>query len=402
LPDGRQFIYYVQGTAEAAGIYLTSLDGGEPKFLTAADSATFIAPDVVLFARQSTLLAQHLDVKRRELTGEPQKVAAPVGSDGVASGHGGFSVSADGRIAYRAIAAAMRQLTWYDRSGKAIDEVVGEPKPGLNNPELSRDGRRVAFGLPNGQAFPDVWLMDLVHGGLTRFTFDPEIDAVPVWSSDGTQIVFYSNRKGIANLYLKASGQTSAEQLLLETPAGKAPQDWSPDGRFLLFSSEQPKSGHDLLVLPMSGNERAPILVANTPFDENNGQFSPDGRWVAYETNESGNRFEIVVQPFPQPAGKWQVSRNGGTQPRWSHDGKEIYFIAPDGKLMAAPVTAGETFSAGPPAPLFQAGLAPIARSGRHQYAVSQDGRFLMNQPVEAGAATPITLILNWHPNQTK
>ena len=146
------------------------------------------------------------------------------------------------------------------------------------------------------------------------------------------------------------------------------------------------------------GNDRKTILVVKTPFDELNGQFSPDGRWVAYETNESG-RFEIVVQPFPMPTGKWQVSAGGGIQPRWRTDGKELYFVAPDGKLMAASITAGATFAAGTPAPLFSVRLA---KGGGYEeqpeYMVSHDGRFLVNQPVEATTTAPITLILNWKP----
>jgi len=156
------------------------------------------------------------------------------------------------------------------------------------------------------------------------------------------------------------------------------------------------------LALPMMGNDRKPIVIVNTPFEELNGQFSPDGRWVAYETNASG-RFEIVVQPFPQASSKWPVSTGGGIQPRWRADGKELYFIGPDGKLMASSVTAsGPTFTAGKPVALFPAPLAPGIGSNKQEYIVSRDGRFLLNQPVETSATTPITLILNWHPERGK
>ena len=146
----------------------------------------------------------------------------------------------------------------------------------------------------------------------------------------------------------------------------------------------------------MSGTDRKPIEIVKTPFEELNGQFSPDMRWVAYETNESG-RFEIVVQPFPVPTRKWPVSTGGGIQPRWRADGKELYFVAPEGKLMAASITAaGATFSAETPVPLFPVALAPGLGANNQQYAVSRDGRFLINQPVETSTAVPITLILNW------
>jgi len=179
------------------------------------------------------------------------------------------------------------------------------------------------------------------------------------------------------------------------------PQDWSKDGGFLLYFKVDPKTGRDLWALPMTGNDRKPRVVANTPFEERIGQFSPDVRWVVYETNES-DRFEVVVQPFPEPSGKWSVSTGGGTQPRWRADGKELYFIAPDGNLMAAPVTThsekgATTFEVGTPVALFPTRIAGgVETSARANYAVSRDGRFLINQEVEESTAAPITLILNW------
>jgi hypothetical protein len=198
---------------------------------------------------------------------------------------------------------------------------------------------------------------------------------------------------------MKPSSAAVAEELLLETPNKKYTQDWSKDGRFLLYSEEDPKTGRDLWALPMTGNDRKPIVVKQTASDEFNGQFSPDGRWVAYETNESG-QFEIFVQPFPEPSSKWQVSSGGGTQPRWQTEGKELYFLAADGKLMAASVTAtGPTFVHGTPVPLFSAALAPGLGTNRQEYAVSRDGRFLIDQAVES-SPPPITVILNWKPKR--
>ncbi len=395
LPDGRHFLFHALGTPEAAGIYLGSLDGGEPKRLAAADTAgAYLAPGMIAFVRQTTLMAQHLDLKRGELTGDPVSLADPVGSNAFA--FGGFSVSAAGQLAYRG-GGELRQLKWYDRTGKAVG-VAGEPdSTSLLYPELSPDGGHVAL-VRTVQSNPDVWLMDLVRGGMTRFTFDPAVDIAPLWSPDGMRIAFGSTRKGPYNLYLKPSSGAGAEELLLETPNNKYAQDWSKDGRFLLYAEADPKTGRDLWGLPMTGNDRKPIVVVKTSFEELNGQFSPDGHWVAYETNESG-RFEIVVQPFPVPSGKWQVSTGGGIQPRWRADGKELYFIAPDGKLMAASVTAaGVTFAAGTPVALFPASPVTGLGTNKQEYVVSRDGRFLINQPAEASTMTPITLILNWKP----
>jgi WD40-like Beta Propeller Repeat len=187
----------------------------------------------------------------------------------------------------------------------------------------------------------------------------------------------------------------------LET-APAIPQDWSRDSRFLLFMVVDPKTRGDLWALDMTNNQRTPRAVVNTPFVETNGQFSPDGHWLAYETNESG-RFEIVVVAFPDPTDIWRVSKTGGTQPRWRADGKELYFVAPDGQLMAAPITiaprtGGSKFDVGAPVPLFRTRLvAGAAANARVQYAVARDGRFLISQPEES-ATTPLTLLLNWKP----
>ena len=395
LPDGRQFLYYVLTSPEGAGIYLGSLDGGESKRLAAADSAAaYLPPEMIAFVRGTSLMVQHFDLKRGELTGDPMRLADPIGLD--PRGTAGFSVSSDGRLAYRGGGGALRQFRWYDLTGKVLG-VGGQPDSASPlYPELSPDGARVAL-YRLAQNNGDVWLTDLLRGGMTRLTFDPGIDSAPVWSPDGMRIAFFSSRKGPSNLYLKPSSGAGAEELLLESPNAKAPQDWSKDGRFLLYREADPKTGRDLWALPVTGNDRKPIVVVKTPFEELNGQFSPDGRWVAYETNESG-RFEIAVQPFPAATGKWQVSTDGGIQPRWRADGKELYFVAPDGKLMAASITAGAAFAAGTPAALFPAALAPGSGSQKQQYAVSRDGRFLISQVVEASSAAPITLILNWKP----
>ena len=216
-------------------------------------------------------------------------------------------------------------------------------------------------------------------------------------SKDGTRVAFGSTRKGPTDLYIKLSSGASAEQLLLSTPNAKRPRDWSPDGRFLLYTEDDPKTSRDLWALPMTGSDRTPVRVATTVATESNGQFSPDGRFVAYETNESG-RFEIVVQAFPQPSGKWQVSLAGGTQPRWRADGKELYFIGADGKMMAAQTTIGsDTLLAAAPTALFAADVVTGGGADKQQYAVARDGRFLVIRPVES-APEPITLLLNWRP----
>jgi serine/threonine protein kinase/Tol biopolymer transport system component len=400
LPGGRQFLFYAPAaTPEAAGIHLGSLDSPETQRLAAADAAgIYAANGWLLFIREGTLLAQRLDLGRRELTGDPLTVADPVASN---VGAGAFSVSATGPVAYRSGEAGQRQLVWFDRSGKRLG-AMGEPDMNaLSVVRLSPDGRRVAVHRVV-QGNTDVWLLDAAR--TTRLTFDANVDRFPIWSPDGSRIVFSANRKGQFDLYLKPSNGAGSEELLVEAPHADTPSDWSRDGRFLLYQNNDPQMLNDLWVLPMEG-ERKPFLFLKTNFEERRGQFSPDGHWVAYMSNESG-RYEIYVRPFSgtpsgrAAGGQWQVSTSGGMSPRWRLDGKELYYIALDGKLMAAPITAGgATIEPGTPVALFQmriygGGTEPAVGT---QYDASADGRFLINTVLEDDTS-PITLLQNWNP----
>jgi eukaryotic-like serine/threonine-protein kinase len=253
------------------------------------------------------------------------------------------------------------------------------------------------------QSNTDLWLRDLLRSGMTRMTFDAAAEIEAVWSPDGMRLAFASNRTGRYNLYVKASNGAGAEARLVDSPNILLPQDWSRDGRWVLYYEIHATNARDLAAIDMSSPDHTPRVVANTPAQEVLAQFSPDGRWVAYQTNESG-RFEVVVQPFPNASGKWQVSTAGGAAPRWRADGRELYFLAPDATMMAVPVTtAGTSFEAGTPVALFPTRIVDggTVTTVGPQYAVARDGRFLINQPV-AVAAAPITLILNWNPEGKK
>ena len=397
LPNGRQFLFFMQGSAETQGIYLGALDSANPIRLAAADTAAaYVPPGYVLYVRQGTLVARSLDATRGVLTGDPMTVADPVGFD-AGFNVAAFSVSAAGPVAYRTGAVSRRQLTWFDRTGRPVGTVAAPDENGLLYPELSPDGHRVAVSRAV-EGNTDVWLIDVMRGVRTRFTFDGSTDSSPIWSPDGSRIAFRSSRKGAYDLYQKPSSGAGDEVALLASPQSKYPADWSPDGRVLLYQNVDAKSGNDLWVLPLDGN-RQPVLFLQTAFDESEGQFSPDGHWVAYQSNESG-RFEIDAQPFPGPGGKFQVSTGGGIQPRWRRDGQELFYIAPDGKLMAVPIRLqGSTLEAGTPVALFQTRTAQIAQGAiKQQYAVAADGRFLVNDATEESATSPITVILNWKP----
>jgi serine/threonine protein kinase len=412
LPGGRDFLFYALGTRETQGIYLGSLDGPETTRLTAADAAGVYAPQGwLLFVRAGTLLAQRLDLAQRVLVGDPVTVADPVG---FAAGTFavGVSVSATGLVAYRSGGGNRHQLTWFDRSGKALGVVGAPDENGLTTARLSPDDSRVAVQR-TFQGNTDVWLVDADRA--TRFTFDASADRFPVWSPDGNRIVFDSNRSGIRHLYLTASGSAGSEELLLESAQNKQVQDWSADGRFISYNSQDPKTAYDLWMLPLEGDRpsadsgrpelvegRKPFVFLQTPFEERRGMFSPDGRWVAYQSNESGGRFEIFVRPFPGPDGQGQVSTEGGINPQWAPDGKELYYLAPDGTLMVAPITVnGPTIEVGRPAALFRTrilGGGTDITAGMN-YDVARDGRFLINTVLDDDAA-PITLLQNWTPSR--
>jgi len=397
LPDGQHFLFNTEGGTKR-GVYLGSLDSREVRLLFDADANTVYVPGgYVLFTRQGILIAQRLDLSTFQLTGQPITVAENIISDSTIF-IGAFS-SSTGILAYRAgTASSARQLVWFDRSGKSVGMVGNTDPNNPANPSLAPDGQHVALDRQVSRN-TDVWLLETIRGVATRFTFDTGQDRGPVWSPDGTRIVFGSSRTGSIDLYERPASGATPEQLLLASSNPSLPIDWSPDGRFILYRDIDPNSGYDLWVLPLSG-DRKPFPVAKTPFEERDGQFSPDGRWVAYRSNESG-RFEVYVLPFPGPGGKVQVSTNGGTQPRWRHDGKELFYIAPDSKLMAAPIAVspdGKTIKAGAPVPLFSTRIAggPTPGSNNQQYAVASDGRFLINVTTEDATASPITLILNW------
>ena len=403
LPDGGHFLYWAQSGREPNGVYVGQLDGSEMSRLLDADfPAVYAPPDHLLFVRQGTLFAQRFDRTRLALAGTPFPVAEQVTSSSI-NVRAAVSTSAAGAIAYRTGAAAggKRQLTWFDRSGHQLADLGAPVLSTQLSPSLSPDGRRVAlFRAPNGNV--DVWLLDAERGVPTRFTFDSADDTSPLWSRDGSRIIFASNRKGVADLYQKsASGAGSEEALLLQTAQLKMPTDWSPDGRFLLYQSIDPIRNVDIWALPLDG-DRKPFPVVQTDFEEHGGQFSPDGKWIAYVSIKSG-RYEVYVRPFGQRTGdEIRISSDGGDQVRWRPDGKELFYIARDGQLLAVPIRLGansETVEAGTPVRLFVTRVGGWGDLPGPQYVVSPDGlRFLMNTLTGEIVTSPITVILNWKP----
>jgi len=415
LPDGRHFLYLAIGTKTSPGgpngIYVTDLDSTSPKLLIPGGSNAMYADGRLFFLRQQTLVAQPFDLDRIELTGEPLVIAEPVITGGGVGIRGAFSVSQAGVVAYETggvevggNADTVSQLVWLDRSGKQL-ATVGEPAR-QQNAELSGDEKRVAVNVFDvTRRTRDIWLVDAIRGVRTRLTFGAGNEAGPVWSPDAMRIVFNAD----GQLHQKASNGASAEETLIadngRENGGNGPSDWSPDGRFVLFNTSTSLNGAaGVWVLPLFGDRKAFPLV-DTPYNENLGLFSPDGKWVAYVSNESG-RNEVYVAPFdgtPTSAAvrasgsKWQVSTAGGNWPRWRKDGREIFYIAPDNRLMVATVDGrGAAFDVAAVRPLF---AMRLVRNQRFMYDVSGDGqRFLVNTPQEESSPVqaPITLLVNW------
>jgi Tol biopolymer transport system component len=391
LPDGRHFLYRAVTGSAGGPIYLASLDSAQRKLLLNADSQdVFYTQGHLLFLREAMLMAQPFDARRLSLIGDAFPIAEQIQTTGTNPPYGVFSASENGVLAYqKGAASADSQLVWVDRSGKQIG-VLGEPAA-YSDVELSPDGKRAAVSISDGKQ-RDIWLLDVARGLKTRFTFDPADEVSPIWSPDGSRLVYSSRRKGHLDLYQKSSSGVGAEELLLEDKLDKSPAKWSPDSRFILYESFGGPTGGDVFVLPLFG-ERKPYPLVQTQFNDIPGEFSPDGRWVAYFSNESG-KYEVYVVPFPEISGKWQITTSGGTYARWSHNGTELFYVAPDNKLMAAAVNGkGASFETGAVKPLFEVQAARATFS----YDVSADGqRFLINSAPEQAAPAPITVVLNW------
>ena len=399
LPDGRRFLYVVAsfgGRTEKTGIYVGSLDSMGEKFLVSANSrVAYAPPGYLLYARDRTLLAQPFDAKDARILGDPLPVAEQI-QFFPHNYNTLFSVSENGVLLYQTRSAAgLAQLAWFDRSGVQIG-VLGAPGD-QSNPRISPDGKRVVLNINDPQTGNnDIWLYESAGGLPTRLTSDPAFDIGPVWSPDGSRIVFMSIRKGRPDLFQRSASGSGSDEALYVSDRSKYPTDWSPDGRVILYRCFDAESNFELWTVPVAG-DRKPAPFLKLPFGVTCGQFSPDGRWVAYASNESG-RWEIYVTAFPEPGGNWKISNGGGDEPRWRRDGKELYYTAPDGKLMAVDVKGGSTFEAGAAKPLFQTRRRePIASADLFSYDVSADGRrFLINTDVGEVTSLPLTVVLNW------
>jgi eukaryotic-like serine/threonine-protein kinase len=339
-------------------------------------------------------MAVPFDARRLRAFGEATPVADGMGR--FVSMYMPVTVSATGPLVYEARDRRSR-LVWYGRDGHQI-ATIGEPTR-QGDPVTSADGSEI-LSWKGGEADVNLWLDDLTRGTTARVTFSGQ-DVLPVWSPDGSETIFRSNRSGLGDLYRKSLRRTDPEALLLESPGRKDPTDWSSDGRYLLddnYDSGEIHPAPDIWVLPLFGDRR-PSPYAASPFAKSAGRFSPNGRWVAYVADDTGAS-EVYVQAFPATSQRWRVSTAGAEDPQWRRDGRELFFVSPAGWITAVAVTerAG-AIAFGSPQPLFQIALKYTVL--RNRYAAGGDGnRFLVDTPVDEGAAVPLTVVVNWHAAQ--
>jgi Tol biopolymer transport system component len=401
LPDGRHFLYTVSRVSmELNGVYMSSLDDKENRRVLADVSGVVFAAGHLLFIRDNTLVAHSFDSASGQTKGEVFPVAEGVALKNIS--YAPVTVSENGVLLFESgRVLGNSQMAWYDRRGKLL-EAVGAPGP-VGEPAISPDEKSVVFRR-NQAVGADLWLRDLARGNEQRFTSDPSYNAGPFWSPQGDLIVFGSIRGGAnGNLYQKVASGAGQDELVLTNGNTKFPTQWSRDGRFIVYRESNPKTKLDIWVLPVEGSgQHKPFPFLHSDFNELHGQLSPDSNWMAYTSDESGQR-EVYVRPFPGGEFERHISIAGGEQPRWRGDGKELFFVGADEKMMAVPVKAMAgsklVFEPGVPQQLFEAHLiTQPGIQGSFEYDVTKDGKRFLLATTRGGSAStsPLTAVVNW------
>ncbi len=403
LPDGRHYLFMVRGAASGKpGIYAGTLGSKKRQFVAEAASAmAYSPPGYLLFIRQKALVAVRFDAGSLQTEGSPFPIVADMEAlgDTQPTGYARFSVSANGVLAVRSGVSSVSQFAWFDRQGKKLS-VTGSAGE-QDELALSPDQKYVVFERSDpALGTNDLWRLDLERGIENRVTYDPGSESTAVWLPDGKTVV-YSNGGvvGLQNEIVQTSASgTGGKRVLLRSDEGSLyPDAVSGDGKFLLYELQTQKGSIDLMLLPLPGGGKpAPFLA--TPFDEAHAQFSPDGRFVSYTSSESG-REEIYVRPFPAGDEKWQVSASGGDQATWKGDGTELYYLSSQQEIMAVPVERkSSALSFGAPTALFGVRVPAVGVTlSRTGFQASLDGkRFLVNQVTGGTDRSPITVALNW------
>ena len=395
LPDGKALLFAASATGSNwrnARVVVQSAGTGEWRDLVeGGTSPRYASSGHLIYAQGGNLMAVPFDARRLEVTGAAVPVMEGVLQSEV-SGAAEYSLSATGSLVYvsGSIHAARHTLVWVSRTG--VEQSLAAAPHSYVAPRLSPDGRQVAVAIQEQDT--QVWLYDLSRGTLTRFTFGGEVNSSPAWTPDGKRIAFTSTTEGQLNLFWQLADGSGGLEKLNTSVNTQVPISWSPDGKLLAFLEVNPTTGYDIGVLQLADRKAQPFL--RTPFSEAVPRFSPDGRWLAYISDESG-RYEIYVQPYPGPGGKRLISTEGGTEPVWNPNGRELFYRSGD-KMMAVDVTTQPSFAVGKPHMLFAGPYEPAPLTNP-DYDVSPDGqRFLMLKPADQAEASPtqINVVLNW------
>ena len=389
LSDGDSFLFYMIDNLDLSkrGVYTASLKSGIQRSVIDADTEACGLPDSIITIREGTLIARRFNESRKEPSGDPIPLAKNVRNISV-DGHGAFSVSKNGVLAYRNTVFINRQLSWVDRSGKQL-ELIGQPG-NYESSALSPRGDRLALQIKNTETgIDDIWIWDLSGGASARLTTGQSSSLYPAWSPTGETLIFRSGR----DLYQQSVTGGEKKSLYSGYGSGNLTRpSFSPDGRTIVFHNWDSRSGWDIYALPLTGDRKLSTLVKEQG-DQSSAYVSPDGQWLVYTSNESG-RPEIYVQAMGQQRGKYQISVAGGSSPRWSSSGKELYFINPEGMLMAVSVQAAQAWKSAPPVSLFKLRQESGVISN---YLPAPDGRrFLLTTPLPETTPLPIKVILNW------
>jgi Tol biopolymer transport system component/predicted Ser/Thr protein kinase len=395
LPGGKAVLFASGPSAlnfNSAWVAIVAVGTGERRnVIQGGMNPRYALSGHLIYAQEGSLMAMPFDPQRLTTAGSPVPVAVGV-RQSPANGAAQYSFSATGTLVYLAggVQSAQSRLVWVSRNG--AEQTLAAPARAYLNPRLSPDGGRIAATIAEQES--QIWLYDLSRDTTTRLTFEGYANAAPTWTPDGKRIVFDSNRGGPSNLFWQLADGSGGLEPLNSSQYLQVPMSWSPDGQLLAFFEVGPTTGRDIWVLRLADRKAQPFL--RTPFNECAARFSPDGRWLTYMSDESGHN-EIYVQPFPGPGGKWQISTDGGTEPMWNRNGRELFYRSGD-KMMAVDIATQPGFAAGKPRMLFE-GQYRLTPGTAPNYDVSPDAqRFLMLKPSESAETTPtqINVVLNW------
>ena len=398
LPDARHFLYSLRartpGQAEVNRLMLGSLDSLDATMLIDdATNAAYVEPGYLLYGRAGNLYAWRFDAGGRRLIGQPVPIVQEKLSLWEPKGLAVFAASDSGTIVYLPEAVPRTTLQWYDAGGRALG-TLGKPAF-YRTPRISPDGKKVAFALGDSGPTPnDLWILDLQYERTFRLTQKSGSYSEPAWSRDSSRLVFGCLPKGVQDLCLKSLLGGADADLLYASPNWKVSPSWMPDGKSVVFAEQDPTTVYDINAVSV-GDEPKPRSLLKTPFSENASEVSPDGRWIAYVSDETG-RAEVNIRPVSGSFEQWQISTGGGSEPRWRGDGRELYYAAPDGLLMAVAIETQPVFRPGTPRKLFPLPEKPDRNLPIFEDVTPDGKRFLLNVPVTAHSSIGFHVIANW------